>query len=267
MDLIVVARRELEREKQLLRHLRSERRFPEGRLRVRQGKKRRVFWWVFPKASGKPMKKLDPNESGDARTIHRLAVKSVVLHERAALERNVKALDDFLAHYESIDCYSLSNIEYAGPEYLLPGSLDVWKWKKDSEEGNYAKSEYLQANLRFSTKRGDMVRSKSEVLIADYLFDHGISYRYECALEVMGKNIYPDFTILHPVTNELIFLEHFGKIDDPKYVQGLLERLDRFTEAGIILGRRLFLTWESPDYPLTPQRIDTVMRQIGLVEG
>lgn len=57
------------------------------------------------------------------------------------------------------------------------------------------------------------VRSKSEALIATFLFTNHIPFRYECALQIGGRTIYPDFTIRHPETGAFYYWEHFGKMD------------------------------------------------------
>ena len=42
---------------------------------------------------------------------------------------------------------------------------------------------------------GEMVRSKSEVIIADQLANHDFEYGYEQPLTINGVTKYPDFTI------------------------------------------------------------------------
>ena len=55
---------------------------------------------------------------------------------------------------------------------------------------------FLEDGLILRTERGDLVRSKSELVIADKLFARGIDYGYEQPLELEGGRIrYPDFTI------------------------------------------------------------------------
>ena len=48
----------------------------------------------------------------------------------------------------------------------------------------------------FITKKGELVRSKSELLIADRLFDKGIPYRYEAELNLSGFVIHPTLRYL-----------------------------------------------------------------------
>ena len=42
---------------------------------------------------------------------------------------------------------------------------------------------------------GNMVRSKSEVLIDMQLYTNHIPFRYECELQLGDVTIYPDFTV------------------------------------------------------------------------
>ena len=54
---------------------------------------------------------------------------------------------------------------------------------------------FFEENLIHRTARGEMVRSKSEVIIADHLADKGVDYGYEQPLTIEGVTKYPDFTI------------------------------------------------------------------------
>ena len=62
----------------------------------------------------------------------------------------------------------------------------------------YPKTEELVTN------NGEIVRSKSEKIIADLLFMLGIPYVYECPLDTPGGTIYPDFTILDISTRDAL---------------------------------------------------------------
>lgn len=49
----------------------------------------------------------------------------------------------------------------------------------------------------FFSEKGERMRSKSEVLIANALYKRGIPYKYECpVLLPSGIMKYPDFTVL-----------------------------------------------------------------------
>jgi exodeoxyribonuclease V alpha subunit len=70
---------------------------------------------------------------------------------------------------------------------------------------------------------GDMVRSKSEVIIANMLHERGIKFYYEKPLFASDGTMYlPDFTIIW--NGEEVYWEHVGKLTDPKYVSHWLDK-------------------------------------------
>jgi hypothetical protein len=80
---------------------------------------------------------------------------------------------------------------------------------------------FLESNLIHRTARGDLVNSKSEVIIADALFaaekDYGIRYFYERQLiGTNGRRRWPDFSI-EDRNGEVWFWEHCGMLDQPDY--------------------------------------------------
>jgi len=62
---------------------------------------------------------------------------------------------------------------------------------------------------RIKSKRGVLVRSKSERLIDDWLFDHSIRAEYERSLPLAGFVISPDFYL----PDYGIYIEHLGLLD------------------------------------------------------
>lgn len=76
-----------------------------------------------------------------------------------------------------------------------------------SENTNYTEG------LRFITARGEKVRSKSEKLIADLLFTYKLNYKYEKRLVLNGRDYYPDFTIINPLSGQPCYWEHLGLTD------------------------------------------------------
>jgi hypothetical protein len=102
--------------------------------------------------------------------------------------------------------------------------------------------------------KGDLVRSKLEMIVADILFSLDIPYRYEAAVVLSnGKRRYPDFTIMSPVTRKIYYLEVCGKMDDPDYINDLLVKLHEYAEIGIIQGDNLLLVFESDRVAFDPE--------------
>ncbi len=77
----------------------------------------------------------------------------------------------------------------------------------------------------YCSQKGDRVRSRAELFIADTLYQAGIPYRYEMAYTHNGNTHYPDFTLMHPFTGELFYLEYFGLMDDDDYRQKALAKI------------------------------------------
>ena len=78
----------------------------------------------------------------------------------------------------------------------------------------------------------------------------------------MGKKIiYPDFSILRMSDRRVLYHEHCGKMGDPKYTEDMLSRAKDYNEAGIILGDRLFYTFESETTPLDVAMLDNIIEQ------
>ncbi len=126
----------------------------------------------------------------------------------------------------------------------------------------YIGKETVETGLNFVTHRGERVRSKSELNIANALYMHGIPYRYECPLILKnGHTIYPDFTVLNLETREEIYWEHRGMMDDREYIRHAVLRVKDYQKSGIYLGKNLIITEESSLQPLGTSEIEEVIRE------
>lgn len=128
-------------------------------------------------------------------------------------------------------------------------------WMKENYERN---CNYLE-HLIYKTLGGDKVRSKSEVMIADELFRRGIPYRYECALQLGEVTLFLDFTIRNPVSQEMIYWEHMGIMDNYKYAKKSVEKMEIYLSHHIIPGINIILTYETVDKPIDSQKISQVI--------
>jgi len=76
---------------------------------------------------------------------------------------------------------------------------------------------FFEDYLIHRTMDGQMVRSKSEVIIADHLANNEIEYEYERPLTIDGVTKYPDFTIEDMESGLTVYWEHSGMLHVPKY--------------------------------------------------
>ena len=141
------------------------------------------------------------------------------------------------------------------------------------------------------TARGERVRSKSEVIIADTLFRQKIPYRYEFPLTLRRSSeapfhsdfdklnhcisgsgnhttaigdtvtLHPDFLCLNTRTRAEFFWEHCGLMDDPTYSKNTAGKLRLYTENGILPGRNLIITMETKTEPPTAQVLEKLIAE------
>ena len=57
--------------------------------------------------------------------------------------------------------------------------------------------------------------------------------------------VYPDFTFLSRKTNQEIYWEHDGRMDDPSYVRNAVRKMHANEKNDIYPGERLILTFET----------------------
>lgn len=108
----------------------------------------------------------------------------------------------------------------------------------------YESNPFMPEKKIHKTNRGEYVRSKSEKIIADKLFELGIPYKYEYPIMVNGKIRYVDFFILSITLRKAFMLEHFGMMGDPAYVKDAVEKIHEYEKAGIRMGDKLIATFE-----------------------
>ena len=115
---------------------------------------------------------------------------------------------------------------------------------------DYHKNPYRPQDLRYTTYDGEKMRSKLEVLTAELLKLLGIPYRYEMELRVGDEICYPDFTLMHPKTHKIIYLEIYGKMSDRNYRAKTALKQKNYILNGFIPGQNLLCYFESEEEPI-----------------
>ncbi|WP_026507502.1 hypothetical protein [Butyrivibrio sp. MC2013] len=227
---------------------REEDSFPEGRLRVSKTTNQTRYYRMMDTG----------DETGEylntkqKELIRLLSQKDYNKRFLKCARLELYKLQSFLTLYQKVqadriyDDLRMERKKLVEP-YILTDELVAAKWMSKSFKSNPYKSE----NRIFDTKRGEKVRSKSESIIADILFELGIPYKYECPLKMKNGQIkYPDFTLLNIKTKEVIFFEHFGCMDDEEYRANTMNKMDTYRKNGIYPGKNLIFTYETENNPL-----------------
>lgn len=138
-------------------------------------------------------------------------------------------------HFEEISDVVMGKIEEAIEEkrrykndlldylvYILDGCKASYELHQ--EIGLYLGIDKHKLGRIYKTRKGDFVRSKSEVIISNLLYDEGLQYDYETKLFYgnAGKWIEPDFTVTHG--GKTYYWEHLGLIGTELYDERWIEK-------------------------------------------
>ena len=231
--------------------------FPEGRINIRRYKDKAYFYLI---KSGQKDKFIVPQ---DNELIGQLIRKSYLERVLRAAEREASELKKAYMGYprerfEDVYC----DLPEIRKKYAKPFAFDKDRYVKNWLAEPYVMKPFKRGDPVFITLKGERVRSKSEVIIADRLWSYGIPYKYESPLKIGKKTIHPDFTILRVSDLKLLYHEHCGKMDDPEYVENrVVNRVNDYSRAGIVLGDNLFLSFESSKTPLDVSALDNLINK------
>ncbi len=104
---------------------------------------------------------------------------------------------------------------------------------------------------KYETEQGEIVRSKSEKILADMFHKLKIPYRYEPKVSLdHHKNFYPDFACLNIRKRKTIYWEHLGLVCDTEYAMKNFAKLEIYERNGILLGDTLLVSMETLENPL-----------------
>lgn len=79
-------------------------------------------------------------------------------------------------------------------------------------------------------------------------------------LKSVGE-IHPDFIVLNKRTGEEFVWEHFGKVDDWKYANDMVKRVEAYHYNGYYEGKNLIYTLESSRQPFGARDAKRIIEQ------
>jgi len=196
----------------------------------------------------------------------KMALKKYYSRKLKVMENEKRAIDAYLKKYdikiESAETLLEDTSSYK--ELLKPYFSSLSKELIDWMNSPYEKNPKNPEKLIHKTVNGLMVRSKSEAMIAKLLYVNKIPFRYECALHLPEKTIYPDFTIKHPKTGELFYWEHFGWMDNLNYCAYASDKFERYVMNGIIPSIHLITTYETKEHPFSIETAEELIKKFFL---
>lgn len=220
--------------------------FPKGKLSCSISKKGHSKWYQTFGESRNYIPKANRSFA------ELLAVKTyfLLLLEDYISERT--ALKFYLNHHKSTKKSEQLLLHPEFQKLLAPHYTPLSKELADWAQAEYQRNPKHPEHLTHLAASGNIVRSKSEVIIDMILCTNNIPFRYECPLQLGDIILHPDFTIRHPKTGEYFYWEHHGRADDPQYAPKIGPRIQTYISNGIIPTINLINTYETLDHPLNP---------------
>ena len=196
-------------------------------------------------------------------TAIRLAQKDYDKKLLETLTNQQKAIERFLKDYDpdaAMQVYeklSEPRKELITPEFLSDDDY-IAQWLNEP----YKKLGFKPDDPEFYTAKGERVRSKSEILIADALLRNNIPYRYEYPVFSNGVIIgAPDFNCLNVRLRKDYYWEHLGKLGDQDYSDRNVKKLEQYALSEDFDETRLILTFETDKHPLNTKVIEEKIRR------
>ena len=155
------------------------------------------------------------------------------------------------------------NLNMGLKRLIAPVNIDDQTFIRKWESEGYAGLGFEEDDSsEYYSDKGERMRSKSELLIANSLFKYGIPYKYEMPVyRNNGNAFYPDFTVLHVRERKEIYWEHLGKMGNYDYVERNLWKLGEYRKLGIFLGDNLIITYESATNSVGTKEIERIIHK------
>ena len=193
--------------------------------------------------------------------VRRLAQKDYDEKLLKRIRREIKSIDGYLktcpqeeleAVYEKLNESRRGIVEPAvlSDEMYLQRWLNMEFNKKGFEDGA----------PEFITDKGERVRSKSEMIIANLLAKLNVPYLYEVPLFLNGfGNVYTDFRVLDLRQRKEYYWEHLGMMDNSNYADRNVRKIAAYELNGFFQGEKLIVTYETKNDPLNMRHIHKII--------
>lgn len=233
---------------------------PQGKLRVSNDRGIPRYYWITNSKDthGKYISKKELEQACQ------LAQKDYMQKLYQKVKEELGDINTYLKNHGKTDLEDVyTSLNDYRKSIVMPMVISDDMFVKKWEDEQYETNPYFPEEKVYPTKKDELVRSKSEVLLADMYYELGVPYRYEARLQLKsGKKKYPDFTVLKVNTREVIYHEHLGLLDDEEYRKANLVKIEEYRNSGIYLGKNLIITYEGTGCPLNIKGIRKMVQEI-----
>ena len=230
---------------------------PDGKLLFRRyGNK--VYYFCRTDAGDTTGKYIKTNEHAFAAALAQKDYDEKVLK---LAQEELHHIQPLLKQYEKGQIETVyDKLQMPRQKLIQPIVIPDEQFVRDWQSVSYEKKGFSDHAPEYFTAKGERVRSKSEIIIADTLRRNGIPYRYEFPLKLKGSGIiHPDFTVLNIRLRKVFLWEHFGMMDASEYSEKALERITNYEKNGYYPGSHLIITYETSSHPLRTKLIEELI--------
>ena len=233
---------------------------PEEKICARKRGGRYVYYVRNVDADGRRHEKYLP--CNDVKQIAALCRAAYLRKLIPALEKEARCIKHFKRGYNSQAKFAAwEKLPEAYKQFIKPlfksNEQICFEWEKASFEGNTFP---LVEDARYITKKGECVRSRIELIVANILYDLKIPYRYECKLMLPSGAVWPDFTIMNPKTLEVYYLEIFGMMDNPEYEMSAFKKIAKYAASEYYSN--LIMFFDHKNAPISPEDIKRTLEKL-----
>ena len=235
---------------------------PVGRLRVAMHGKQWHCYHVSPSSDSNGV--YIPKEK--IKFIKRLAQKDYDGALLKELERQLSLIEKFMQEYAKCDALKVfERLHKNRRQFVLPVQFSDEQYAVRWLALPYKGKSFREGEPEFLTSRGERVRSKSEMIIADILAKNNIPYKYELPQQMKAAGgklipVYPDFTCVNLRTRQEFLWEHLGRMDDSDYSMKTVMKLRTYSKNDFIPGKNLILTMECDGIPLDRKEVEILVK-------
>ena len=274
-------REEISLSKSLLTKFRKEAdKLPEGKLYLKKGHgKYRTYQRVNGQERYLGSKK--------AAIVRGLEDKEKLEHSIGQLERNVTLLSrmeteyisitDLMPDRESLAAGAAISLQRQGilmsGEAISPPRQGALMSRQEIEEiafcwqeNHNGNTDYIPEGRIHRTSDGICVRSKSELVIYEYLKSHGIAFVYERPLQVIDHWRYPDFTLIRKSDGKVFIWEHLGRMSDPQYHRKNIDKIYEYMADDYLPFRDILFSYDYEDGSIDLWELDRMLRAMGFID-
>ena len=174
-----------------------------------------------------------------------------------AVNKELSAIEKYMYLCPEISAEQIYERLHKGRQILVtPIQPSDEEYLRSWEAVKYEGKGFGEEMPEYYSMKGERVRSKAKIILANMLYQEGVSYRYEYPLYLKGMGeIHPDFTVLNVRLRKEIYWEHLGMMDDDNYAERAVKKINCYMQNGYFPGEQVIFTYETKQTPISQRLI------------